>query len=325
MSAAFVLVVFVSAADVRAPATVALERAATEVLGADARVSVQGYATPPDDTDLTEESANADMVAEVVWQDDAHRHARVHCYVGRLHRFVNRDLTFEEQDDIRERGRLLGFALASMAPEVNASAPPPPSSKPPSPVQKPSPAVESPGAPSKGPERRGAAVIALDATVLGAVGVGGPAGGLGVGFAGRWFLQPGLSLRLGTGVRRGDVHAAQAESELFFGAAGFGFQFSNSESSSPLVLGGRTDVLLLSHTLRHRSSDDAVPVNQSRVMGGADLLLEGTWYFWRQGGLLLNGGGELAFGHTNVVVHGKEVADVPALRLVAELGIRAKF
>jgi hypothetical protein len=330
MPALLVLVVFVNTADVRAPATIALERAAEEVLGADARVSVQGYGTPPSDAELAEKSAEADVVAELVWQDEAHRHALVHCYVTKLHRFVNRELTFEDQDELGERGRLIGFALASMAPErppeseakeqKSESAQTLPVPAPSVPAAR----VSEAAAPPEKPARR-APVAAIDATVLGAVGLGGPATGLGVGLGARWFFLPRLALRLGTGVRHGEIANAQADSEFSFGAAGFGFLFSNPESSSPFTLGGRADLLLISNSLRHRSSDDAIPVHQSRVMGGADLLLEGRWYFWRQAGLLLNGGGELAFGHTNVVVRGREVADIPALRLVAELGIVANF
>src|SRR5882724_7489670 len=118
MPTALVLVVFINAADVRAQATLALRRAATQALGPDARVSVQDYSTiPPSDAELAQKSANADLVAELVWQDDAHQHALVHCYVSKLHRFVNRELAFEPQDELGERGRLIGFALASMAPE----------------------------------------------------------------------------------------------------------------------------------------------------------------------------------------------------------------
>jgi hypothetical protein len=327
MPAALVLVVLVSTTETHSPASSALQHAAEEVLGSTAQVILEPYASPPGDAELTEKARAADLVAELVWQDTQHRRVVVHCYVTKLGRFVNRELSFDEQDALGERGRLVGFALASMAPEPETAAPDADPKPTPTHTSQPtgqnakraSPRTSEPSPPPQ------PSVAAVDATLLGAIGLGGPAGGLGAGIAGRWFFQRGLSLRLGAGVRHGDVQVAQAASELFFGGLGLGFQFSNPESSSPFTFGGRTDLLLISHALRHKSSDDSIPEHQSRVMGGADLLLEGTWYFWKHAGLLLNGGGELAFGHTDVIVQGKEVADIPALRLVSELGIRADF
>ena len=323
MTAAIVLIVLVSATETQSPASAALRSAAQEVLGSTASVTVQAYERPPNDAELMEDSRSADLVAELTWQDAQHRRALVHCYVSRLRRFVNRELAFEDQDELAERGRLIGFALASMAPEQELVTPPD-SATGTAPVQKET--ARFVARPSQGPTPgQPLSVAAVDATLLGAVGLGGPAGGLGAGIAGRWFFHRGLALRLAAGVRHGNVDVAQSSSELFFGGLGMAFQFSNPESRSPFSLGGRSDLLLISHGLRHQSSDDTIPQHRSRLMGGADLLLEGTWYFWKHGGLLVNGGGELAFGHTDIVVRGKEVADIPALRLVGELGIRADF
>jgi hypothetical protein len=324
MTAALVLIVLVSTTEARSTTSTAVQHAAQEVLGNKAQVTVEGYTAPPDDAELMEKARSADLVAELSWQDAQHRHALVHCYVSRLERFVNRQLDFEDQDDLRERGRLIGFALASMAPEQEPA--PEPAAAP----QKPEPPVKPKEHASREPQRaieraQSVPLGAVDATFLGAVGVGGPADGLGAGIAGRWFFHRGLALRLATGVRYGDVSTARAVSELFFGGLGLAFQFSNPESFSALALGGRTDLLVMSYSLRHRATEDEAPQHQSRVMGGADLLLEGTWYVWKHAGLFVNGGSELAFGHTDVLVRGKEVADIPPLRLVGEAGIRATF
>jgi len=324
MISALVLIVLVSTTEARSTTSSAVQHAAQEVLGNRAQVTIESYTTPPDDVELTDKARGADLVAELSWQDAQHRHALVHCYVSRLQRFVNRELDFEDQDDLRERGRLIGFALASMAPEQE------PAPEPTAPPQKP----EPPARPKQHPNRASPRAVeqsssaplgAVDATFLGAVGLGGPADGLGAGIAGRWFFHRGLALRLATGVRHGDVSAARAVSELFFGGLGVAFQFSNPESQSSLALGGRTDLLVMSYSLRHRATEDDAPEHQSRIMGGADLLLEGTWYVWKHAGLFVNGGSELAFGHTDVLVKGKEVADIPPLRLVGEAGIRATF
>jgi len=325
MTPALVLIVLVSTSEARSTTSSAVQHAAQEVLGSKAQVSVEAYATPPDDGELTEKAQSADLVAELSWQDAQHRHALVHCYVSRLRRFVDRQLDFEDQDDLRERGRLIGFALASMAPEQEPPAPEP-LAAPPKPEPRAKPKERPRPEAARAIEQPSSAPLgALDATFLGAVGLGGPADGLGAGIAGRWFFHRGFALRLATGVRHGDVSAARAVSELFFGGLGVAFQFSNPESPSSLALGGRTDLLVMSYSLRHRASEEDAPQHQSRVMGGADLLLEGTWYVWKHAGLFMNGGSELAFGHTDVLVGGKEVADIPPLRLVGEAGIRATF
>jgi len=256
MSLALVLVVFVSSADADSPATAALAHAAEEVLGTESRVTIQSYDVPLDDAQLTAAAPNADLIAEVSWRDSAHRHAAVHCYVGKLHRFVNREVAFDDDDDLRERGRMIGFSVASMAPEVEGASPaPPPAIAPP----KPTPIAPDEASDTPSPARASAAprtIGTVDVAALTATGFGGPAGGFGASIAGRWLFLPAFSLRLGAGVRRGDVPVAESVSELAFGALGLGFQFSSTSSASPFVFGGRTDLLLLSYELRHLSSDD---------------------------------------------------------------------
>jgi hypothetical protein len=164
---------------------------------------------------------------------------------------------------------------------------------------------------------------AIDVTAMGASGVEGSGGGLGAGIAGRWFFSYPMSLRLAGAIRYGTVQPAQASSTAFLGGVGLAFQFTRPDSR--FVIGGRADALMTAFTLRRARADDQVPETQTRVQPSVDLLLEGAWYLWDSGAVLLAGGGEFGLGHTDVVVQNKEVAGIAAFRLVAEVGARARF
>jgi hypothetical protein len=77
--------------------------------------------------------------------------------------------------------------------------------------------------------------------------------------------------------------------------------------------------------LSHFSSDDVVPDTQSRWLPGVDVAAEGTWFFAPGAGLTGAMGAEIALGETAVTMKHVQVATVPPLRLVWQLGIRAGF
>jgi hypothetical protein len=164
---------------------------------------------------------------------------------------------------------------------------------------------------------------AIDVTALGASGVSGSGGGVGLGIAARWFFRPSLSLRLAGGIRYGTVEPAGATSTVFLGGLGLALQFTRPDSR--FAFGGRADALLTAFTLTRTRSDDAVSETQTRIQPTADLLLEGCWYLWESGALLVAGGGEFGLGHSDVLVRSKEVTDIAAFRVVAEVGARARF
>jgi hypothetical protein len=101
-----------------------------------------------------EQQAHADAVAEVTWSDGAHRQARLHVHLARTGRWVDRSIGFQPSDADAERGRTIGFAVASMIPEAPgaAEAEPPVAPWPPSPPAPPAPpAPPPPPAPSGAP------------------------------------------------------------------------------------------------------------------------------------------------------------------------------
>lgn len=327
MTLSLVLTILVSTSELQAPATSALQRAAQEVLGSDSEVRVRGYAAPPDDAELSEEGQRADAVAEVIWVDQSHQRALVHLYLQGSHRFVNRELAFDERDEQRERGRMLGFAIASMLPGAEKSEQP--EVIPESPyhieIEDRPPAPDRPRQPITHPMSSIHTVGAVDGTGLSTIAAGIRGIGLGVGIAGRWYFRRSLSLRLATGIRYGDSEVAQAHSSHFFAGLGLAFQFTSPDSNSRFVFGGRADALLSVTTLRRSRVAGEFPESQTRVQPATDLLVEGAWYFLDSTALLAAAGGELRIGHADVVVGGREITDINPLRGVAEFGIRARF
>jgi len=328
MALSLVLVVLVSTSELGAPGTLALRRAAQEVLGNSSEVRVRGYETAPEDEELAAFGDRADAVAEVTWQDSNHERALVHCYLGRSHRFISRELLFDRGDELAERGRMVGFAIASMLPKVGENEPPAPSDAEPKGAELST--APSRVAPEEPPRQRPAlfgrrALGAIDASALGALGIRHPGNGLGVGVAGRWFFHPSLSLRLSGGLRYGDVPSVHAQSTCFFAGLGLGFQFTSPDPSSRFVFGGRADALVSALTLRRGRADDGIPETQTHTQPAVDLLTEGAWYFAGDTAFLFGGGVEFGLGHTDLVVRNQEIGDLATLRLVGELGVRVRF
>jgi len=327
MISALVLVVLVSATEAHSASTSALEHAAEDALGAGAKVSIESVPAPPSASELARAAPEADLVASVDWLDDEHRRASLRCYIASEHRVVSRELSFDAQDRLSERGRLIGLSLAAMAPE-HASAQPaqeePPVQTPPERASKRAPTpTAAPPPPTAGQAAR-QAIGALDLVGVGAIGLGGPATGLGAGLSGRWFFARTLSIRAGVGFRRGQVEEADAGSQFAYGALGLGFVFAQVDRGK-FSFGGRGDWLFGSFGMRRRSEVSGMPEHQERFLAGADLLLESCWYLGENAGIVFGLGGELAFGDTDVVVAHRDVADIPPLRALAELGARARF
>src|SRR5450631_2125898 len=127
MSAIATLVIYLSAADAADPGAPVLVRSAQEVLGDQAQVELRTTASELPDSALSSTEPGVDAAATVVWLNSEHRRAAVRCYVGRLHRVVKRELSFDEDADPKERERMLGFVVASLlTPETEQSVAPAP-------------------------------------------------------------------------------------------------------------------------------------------------------------------------------------------------------
>jgi len=301
----------VAAGEADAPATQAMVQALTEALGGELVASVQESARPPSDEELLalELSSGSGAVATVRWSGELRLQAQVRLHLRASGRWIERGLAFATTDAPRERGRTLGFALASMFPGHD---PAPPRPAGPAVVQSP---------PITPPPWR----LALDALVMGSLGVNGDADGLGGCFAVRHALWKSLAVRAELGGRTGVVQAAQATSLSARVAAGLAWTVFDDVPTRRANVGLRGDLALFYESLGHLSPDDVDRDSRGRFLPGADLVLEGSLRVLGQAALVLGAGAELAFGHTDVYVHQRQVAVVPALRLVTSLGLRHYF
>jgi hypothetical protein len=231
---------------------------------------------------------------------------------------ITRDIRFGDGDAPAERGRMLGFALASLVPEVHEPLVPHDASPAPTPSASPV-AVRMPEA---SPAAPAAARYygAIDAVAQGATGSGG---GLGAALGARWFFHPALGLRLGLGFRRGEISEERAFSDTKGAALGLTFRYTR-DANAPLAFGGRADVLLMAHEVGRFPENGGPRERSTRFGAGADLLLEAAWNVTGSASLLLDAGVEVSFSD-DAVLNGRELAELPPFRGVAELGARSRF
>lgn len=315
--------------------TRAIEQSLHSALGSEALVTVR--TTPPADASDAALAASASsehttLVGVVSWAD-RQRRVTIHFLAPPGDRWTDREIRFDASDAPTERGRTVGFALASMVSdetlsasegarrEAEAAAAPAPA---PAPVAAVAPASRA-GAdtfatmpPARVPR------MAFDASALAMSGTGGYAGGFGGVLGFRVVVAGPVAVRVGLGARVGEVEPAQATSRVYTGALGLAWQ-PWLDAEHRWSAGIRTDALLLRHELVHFSDDDPQPAHLARFMPGVDAALEGAYRLADHASLIAAGGTEIAFGNTDVYLHGSQVATVAPVRLFLETGLRVAF
>lgn len=325
-SVAALIVVVVATGQSRDPSTSALVDAARATTGA--RVMVEESDAPSDDAALAIASRDhAEMVAVVTWDASSAR-AVIHLHRATDARWLDRAVSFQSTDQPPERGRTLGFAIASMLPEIAPAEPPTTPGAPTVPaasttaVAPLAPLADKPDVP-RGPDKPWHG--AVDASGAGALAVGGAGDGVGASLAGHWYFVPRLSLRVGAGVRSGQVGTAQATSLTLLGSIGLGFRLLETRPGQPISLGGRAALLAVRESLSHLSADDSAASTQDRWLPGGELMLEACAHFVPNAAVLLAVGPQAELGQTAVYVRGKQVATLTPWRLAGEVGLRARF
>ncbi len=326
MSAALVVLVLVVAHDSGDPAAGAIQQAMVEALRGQAEVLVRTVDRLPSDDQALEQShsAGAGVVAEVGWSDERSAQATVHVHA--TEGWLDRRIGFSASDAPAERGRTVGFAIASLmpAPAVAPPAPipapaPPQGETEPVPVQSPEAPKAVAAAPIATPSPQKEALGAVDLSLAGAVG--GAAGGAGVEIGGerRWHS---LSARVAFDWRTGDITAAQVRTLVLSIVPGIAWRPIESSESAPFGVGFRAGYMVLREQLTRPVDGSSPP---ARWQSGAQALVEGTWQFARGALVVVAIGGEATFGTLDVVVGGRTVTSIEPLRVLAEGGIRARF
>ena len=349
MAGVLTLIIFVASGDSDDSASRSMLRATRSALGAQSHVELREARDPASDAQAlaAEQRAHADAVVEVTWTESGHRQATLRVHVARSDRWVDRSIGFHASDVDAERGRTIGFAVASMIPEASggpaseAEPPSPPAVSPPVPPPMPPPPppsgpVQSVLAPwptadrvvPPPPRTRAVAasrpdVVAVDVVGLGAAG--GDFATLGAAASVQWFPASWLGLRLAGGARAGNVQPAQATTITLLGSAGAVLYPLRAAASRPFGVWIRADYVLERPSLTHFSSETPSSATQERWMSGMDALVGVEWRFSSEVGLLAGIGGEDVFSTTYVQVQGVSVATLPPLRGVAEAGFRLGF
>ncbi|MEA2753139.1 MAG: hypothetical protein QOI41_7282 [Myxococcales bacterium] len=333
-TAALTLLVLIASGDggrdASGPVATSMARAVREALGGEAQVIVREAVKVPSDDDAIAlgRELHADAVIELLWKDPEHRRATLHFHAEPgASRWTDREVGFDATDADAERGRMIGFALASMLPERAGGAvtPAPAPAAPPAPVALPPrrerDEIDGGEAREEGPPERPGEVLRWFGSVdLAAEGsLGGDATGIGAALSARWDFARSFSARVGGAMRAGDVGAAGASSTIYSGALGLVWRMLPATTTRSLGLAVRADALATNVRLRRASS------HATLWLPGADLALEASWMFGKPLALFAAVGAELAFGAPDVFLFSQQVTTIPAVRALGEAGIRVHF
>jgi hypothetical protein len=320
---------------------------------------VREVAGEPNDAQVlsTERSEGAAVVVELSWIDSRHQQAALRMHFSADRRWVERSIGFARSDADAERGRTLGFAIASILPQVpsaaasDAGAPGPPAATMPPPeatreqspaptaatgpqVLKPAESVPSPASPE--PVHPAPNVIArtkrsdfaIDVLALGATGIGADASnasGLGGAAALQWFFARPFALRLGAGLRGGDVASAQASMLTVLECGGVVFHPWRSSLAQRFGASIRAEYLLVEESATHFPSGGAPSKTLGSVVSGLGVTAGASWRVAPEVELVGGAGMEEVFAPVYVEVQHVRLATIPPLRVLAEVGLRLDF
>jgi hypothetical protein len=344
----------------RADLTRAMAGATHDALGASAVVVVREVPGEPSDAEAldAERTEGADAVVELSWVDPHHQQASVKMHVARDRRWIERSVGFLRFDPDAERGRTLGFTIASILPQsplapteatpassgptgasatatptglassaAVAVAPPVPSS---AALPAPSPPVPEPSAPARSGRRLN---LSVDVLAVGAVGVGGndpknDANGSGGGAAAiQWFPIRNLALRLGGGLRAGSSDRAKANTLTVLGTGGLAFHPWRTSPIHPFGASLRADFLFSDESLTYFANGPKA--NEAQVQHrrhpGLELGVDASWRFASDVELVAGLGIEDVFTTTHVAIDHTTVATLSPVSAFAEAGLRLDF
>ncbi len=354
---ASILAIVVAVGEASNPATIALNASAQESLGPETSILLVEAVEPTNTQSLrVERELGAGAVVVLVWREAAHLHAVLRLHVAKSNRWITREIGFSPQDTLEERGRTLGFTIGSVWPENLTGARSHPearssvekrpavASEPPT-EDRPSTGRVSPDlkAPRPGPPREvgpapapGAGVAAgaemppfrpvrIGISAVGAMGIGGPANGLGGGAEGELFLTRALGVRVGASARIGSISELPGNDLVSSLTAGLEWWPLQISADRRMGIGLRADALALHHQVSATTGGQAE--SQGRFLPGADLLVVGALRLTSRVEFVAGLGSEMAFGTTEVRMGSthQTVATIPALREIAEAGIRLGF
>ena len=311
-----VVVVVVAAKDAQSAQTREMTRGLEAALEPGAVVVLRESSAAPEDEDLGAlgEALHADAVAAVTWTDSDGRRVRLHVRRTGDPSPAVRDLEFKPSDPSVERARAAAFAIAAMVPgdEVTPQVSPPPPPPPPPPPTAERVIAPPPATPPSSQEER---PWTLQLALLGMLGVGGDAPGLGGDVAVRRRLGAVVAGGAAFSLTRGDMSAAQATFTLVRPRLGVGVKVLQRGDLSFVAR------LEAGPWLHGVASSSGPTSSDSRWVFGTNASGELAWSLSSAFGLFVNAGADIASGTTRVRVGGEERTSIPPLRLVIALGV----
>lgn len=321
MAARALVVIWTLASELSSPGTVAMRNATHDALGPDSVVRAE----PLPDTDSPPPQAlKASGVVRVTWDEGEHRRARVSCYLPALDRWVEREVVFAPSDPEFERGRTLGFLVASIFIDAGVV------ERAPEPVrEKERPVMTAaPKSSSEPPQAVSASSDSDSKAALGAAAqIAGPGAATGFGaWLGLERQLRGSTLWIGGAgqARFGSIPEAQASSRFL--ALGLQATWLAWLPSPKSWLGIRGSASVAQLSVAHLSDDDAgEPDRQSRLLAAFELVLHTGYQFSTASALAGDVGAEFLSGKTAIWVHQRQVAAWPQFVPVLRLGVKSTF
>lgn len=305
-----VVVLVAATASPEAAEVQGLVGAAEEALGPNAIVVVRELPATPSDDDARaiETTLHGDAVVVLTCEDPACDAARLHVGLA-TESFHDRTIKFASADAPNERGRTLGFALASMIPPraPPLPTPPPPPAAPPPP---PTPLRDVPPSSSTTSRR-----VFVDVLSTIASGVGGT---FGVEANARVELGASFFAGASFGARFSAVDAATARSTLLLLGP---FVSWSPLRTGALEAGLRLDALAMRQSLSRRETGES----GDRWVPAARFTVEAAAALGAHVGLVAFGGPEATLGTTRVLVGDSAVTTLPRWRAIFALGLRGSF
>jgi hypothetical protein len=281
-------------------------RAASELLGPG--VAVRTAAFPDQHPESVDPTPLGEESATLEWDAPAHEHA--HLRFCRYERACSEHwLTFNAADPESERGRTLGFLLASLFAQAN-----------PTPAPAPAPARALPRS-APVPQRPEFPRTELSAAV--AAAGPGDGSGLGVRVAGAYATSREFRAGVGAEVRFGDLPDAEASTRI--GAVAAQGAWLPWRPFAGLSLGGSASAGAYYLSISHFSSDDRRPDRQGRFLPGGTLTLVAALDLGHSSSVVLELGAEVLGGRTTLVVREQVRAVWPIVTPLLRLGILAGF
>ncbi len=111
------LVILLAAGEAASPTASAMAQGARDAFAGTVAEVRETPGVPTDaDAIAAESPSRPDAVAELIWRDPDHRSATLRVHLRQSHRWIERSFAFAASDPAAERGRTLGFAVASILP-----------------------------------------------------------------------------------------------------------------------------------------------------------------------------------------------------------------